>query len=661
MFRAVLWLVPTLALVSGCRQSTVKPVEPELGLGSPTLDFGVKKVGVAATSSIELLARTQADVQLTASLSGDADFAVSPPSSLAGLDTVMVPVTFTPGRAGVRSAVLTLSSNDPRNPTQTIALSGTGAEPQVVVSVGCDGGCTVTQAPPTIDFGEEPLLRRLPLEVAQLPFVTVRNTGFVPAVLSASLSGTDAAAFTQVTPLPMELAPDATATLPLRFVPPVQAATPFTATLEVQTDAPANRTTRVALSGRARPNLPPRVCLNLTEVQPPGGAGVTFNAESDWQRTPPAGGYDFTRSRPIPPRAVVTLSAHSPGTPQACTSDPEDGRILLTYQWTLESFPAGAPPPALAGDQGPTLRLAAVATGDYGVRLTVRDAQGNRSETTATFRVEVRNDLVVQLSWSGDGGNGGTDLDLHLVRPGGTPYGARLTDAGVVSDDVSGVTVSGALVDAGVSLDWGLPGSADDPRLNVDDSGDGPLVENVSLDGPANGCAVGPCRYGVFVHAFRDARALPAAPACTLSGCLDGEACGCAGGARCVADSAPRDAGASGAGHCRPTVDVEVRVFVRGAAVATLPLPTLSPPDSLSLVSPCHLLHVADVEWPAAGVDAGVVVRPIGADAQGRFTMPVVKRFGWRPPGPAPSLSCAPNSRLVLPAGQTPWFSEEPR
>ncbi len=639
----------------------MKQVEPELGLGAPTLDFGVRKVGVAATSSVELLARTQADVQLTASLSGDADFSVSAPSSLAGLETVQLMVTFTPTRAGSRSAVLTLRSNDPRNPMQTLALSGTGAEPQVTVTVGCDAGCVATQMPPAIDFGEEPLLRRLPLEVSQLPFVTIRNTGLVAATVSASLSGPDALAFSQVVALPMELAPDATATVPLRFVPPQQASTPFTATLEVQTDAPANRSTRVALTGRARPNLPPRVCLNLTEVQPPGGLSVSFNAEGDWQRTAPASGYDFTTSRPIPPRAVVTLSAHSPGASQACTSDPEDGRILLTYQWTLEAFPPGAPAPALAGELGPTLRLAAVATGDYVVRLAVRDAQGNRSETTAKFRVEVRNDLVVQLSWSGDGGNAGTDLDLHLVRPGGTPYGTRLTDAGVVSDDVSGVTVSGVLVDAGVSLDWGLPGSADDPRLNVDDSGDGPLVENVSLDGPANGCTSGPCRYGVFVHAFRDARPLASAPVCAVSGCLDGDACGCASGTRCVADAAPRDAGAIGPGHCRPAVDLEVRVFVRGASVATFPIPSLAPPDALRLSSPCLLLHVADVEWPAAGVDAGVVVRAIGVDGEGRFTTPSVKRFGWRPPGPAPSLSCSPNARLVLPAGQTPWFAEEPR
>jgi hypothetical protein len=652
---AVRGLSLALLVFAGCRQASVKQVEPELGLGAPALDFGVRKVGVEATASVELLARTQADVTLAAALSGDADFVVSPPSSLAGLEVRPLTVRFTPARTGPRTAVLTLTSNDPRNPTQTLTFTGTGAEPQLEVTAGCDAGasCTavVTATPLAIDFGEEPLLRRLPLETAALPFVTVRNTGQVPATLGATVSGPHALAFTQVTPLPTELAPGAQATLPLRFVPPQQASTPFTATLEVTSDAPAARTTRVALSGRARPNLPPRVCLNLSEVQPPGGLPVSYGAEADWAplRALPAGGYDFTMTRPIPPRAVITLSAHSPGPAQACTSDPEDGRILLTYQWTNVSWPAGAPPPALAGDQGPLLRLAAVATGDYVVRLEVRDAQGNASSTTARFRVEVRNDLVVQLSWSGDGGNQGADLDLHLVRPGGAPFGARTLAGAVVSDDVSGFTVSGALLDAGLSLDWGLPGSADDPRLNVDDSGDGPLVENVSLDGPANGCTSSPCRYGVFVHAFRDARALPMAPTCAVSGCLDGEACGCAGDARCVADAAPRDGGVTGAGHCRPAVDVEVRVFVRGAPVATLPVS----PDVLRLSSPCHLVHVADVDWPTAASDAGVVVRPAST--------PAPRRFGWRPPGPAPSLACTPNTRLTLPAGQSPWFSEEPR
>ncbi|MDP3503816.1 MAG: choice-of-anchor D domain-containing protein [Myxococcales bacterium] len=153
MRRVGLSFAAALLLLVGCRQGTVKQVEPELGLGAPTLDFGVRKVGVAATSSVELLARTQADVQLTASLSGDADFSVSAPSSLAGLETVALLITFTPSSAGSRSAVLTLRSNDPRNPMQTLALSGTGAEPQVTVTVGCDAGCVVTQTPPAAARG----------------------------------------------------------------------------------------------------------------------------------------------------------------------------------------------------------------------------------------------------------------------------------------------------------------------------------------------------------------------------------------------------------------------------------------------------------------------------------------------------------------------------
>ncbi|MDX2014603.1 MAG: choice-of-anchor D domain-containing protein [Myxococcaceae bacterium] len=657
-----------LALGAGCRQSAVKTVEPRLGTGAPTLDLGVTKVGQPATRTLELSALTQADVELTHSLEGDSTFSLDEvPVRLGGLTTAPVSVRFLPTAAGPATATLTLRSNDVTTPTQTVTLEAQGAFAGLVVAPACDAasGCTgtTTSRPPSIDHGEEPLLRRLPLEEAALPAVVLRSTGLVPVTLTARIVGPDAAAFTLTRPAPLELPAGETVRLPVRFVPTEQRAGPFSASLVIESDAPAAARVDVALSGRARPNQAPSVCLNLSEVQPPGGAPpVTFGAATDWVRPAPAGGYDFTASRVIPPRAVVTFSAHAPGGPRECTADPEDGRLLLTYAWALEASPAGAPPPALAGDQGPVLRLAPVATGDYGVRLTVRDAQGNASEASARFRVEVRNELVVQLSWSGpDGGGAGVDLDLHLVRPGGSPFGVTAADGGATTDDVSGATVGSAVTALGLTSDWGQPGPSDDPRLNVDDSGDGPLVENISLDGPALGCTATSCRYGVFVHAFRDARPVAGGPACTVSGCVDGEPCGCPSGLRCVADAAPRDGGATGAGRCRSPVQAQVRVFARGAAIATLPLPSLMPPDVLALSAPCQLLHVADVEWPRAGVDAGVTVRAIGADPSGRITTPSLSRFGWRPPGPTPSLSCTPNTRLPLPAGQAPWFAEEPR
>ena len=250
------------------------------------------------------------------------------------------------------------------------------------------------------------------------------------------------------------------------------------------------------------------------------------------------------------------------------------------------------------------------------------------------------------------------------MRPASTPFGiTALPDGGALIDDTSGFTVGSALGDAGLSLDWGFPGPSDDPRLNVDDSGDGPLVENVSLDAPEHdpACAAASCAWGLWVHAFRDSRALASPPTCSLQGCTEGEACGCPAGLRCVGDAAPKDAGVTGNGRCRPPTDVRLRVYAHGVELATLPVPTLAPPDALSLAAPCQLVHVADVVWPARGTDAGVQVVPVGVDGQGRFTTPELHRYGWRPAGPQPNLTCAPNTRRTISSGQVPWYAEEPR
>lgn len=387
-----------LIALGGCRQNSVKPVEPELGASSPTLDFGVVKLGTPASLVVELSARTQAAVDIAASsLEGDGFSVGEVPQRLDGLATAPVTLTFTPRTEGAVTGRLVLRSSDAQRPELVLALRGVGASASVELELGCDAaagcGAQVRAAPPGLDFGEEPLLRRLPLEVAQLPFVRLRATGPVPVRLSGfTLSGPAAASYAFATgaPADQDLAPGATLRVPLRFVPNAQSAAPFEAAVALRTDAPAASTLTIALTGRARPNLPPTVCVNLTEVVPPGGApALTFQHESDWAplRAPGPAGADFTLTRPVPPRAVVTLSAHAPGGPRDCTSDPEDGRLLLSYEWALVSSPGSAPAPTLAGAGGPTLRLAPVATGDYLVRLTVRDAQGTPTSTTARFRV----------------------------------------------------------------------------------------------------------------------------------------------------------------------------------------------------------------------------------------------------------------------------------
>jgi len=395
-----------LAAAAACKQNPVKAVEPELAVSSLEAPFGPVKLGTAGTVTLELRALTQSAVDLTEiAIDGDAAFSVdAPPAQVPGLDVRTLSIVFRPLEVRAHAATLRVRSNDARHPEYLIALSGDGSTAQLTLVPGCDAaaGCTgsVVLAPPALDFGEEPLLRRLPLEDAKLPYLELRSSGAVPlTVTSVAIEGADATAFTLVgaPTFPADIAAGASTTVRLRFVPTLQSQLSYAATAVLTTDDPLAAEVRVPLTGRARPNLPPELCLNLVEVAPPGGAPVqSYDAAADWLLAPPAGGYDFTLTRPIPPRAVITFSAHSPGSARACTTDPEDGRLLLSYAWSLVSSPSGAPP-ALAGETGPTLKLVPVATGEYVVRLEVQDAQGNAAQATARFRVEVRNDLVVQL------------------------------------------------------------------------------------------------------------------------------------------------------------------------------------------------------------------------------------------------------------------------
>jgi hypothetical protein len=255
-----------LATVAACKQNPVKPVEPELAVSSLEARFGAVKLDTAGTVTLELRALTQSTVDLTEiTIDGDPAFTVAaPPTQVPGLDVAALAVTFRPLEVRAYAATLRIRSNDARNPQVLVALSGDGATAQLTLVPGCDGdaGCTgsVVLAPPALDFGEEPLLRRLPLEDAKLPYLELHSAGAVPlTVASVAIEGADATAFTLVgaPTFPTDLAAGATTTLRLRFVPTLQSQLSYAATAVLHTDDPQATEVRVPLTGRARPNLPP--------------------------------------------------------------------------------------------------------------------------------------------------------------------------------------------------------------------------------------------------------------------------------------------------------------------------------------------------------------------------------------------------------------------
>ncbi len=155
--------------------------------------------------------------------------------------------------------------------------------------------------------------------------------------------------------------------------------------------------------------------------------------------------------------------------------------------------------------------------GIYRVEVTGTDTRGAVGKSVATIRA-IR-DLALRLTWEPDANAacrsaatpesqcGKTDVDIHLVAPGGM-LGDYFTGCDLTPgcDNRCRPTMSGAVCRgrgldatyANRNPDWGVVGDAsDDPRLDIDDPyGFGP--ENVSLNGPVEG------DYLIQVHFCND-------------------------------------------------------------------------------------------------------------------------------------------------------------
>jgi uncharacterized protein (TIGR03382 family) len=155
----------------------------------------------------------------------------------------------------------------------------------------------------------------------------------------------------------------------------------------------------------------------------------------------------------------------------------------LEYQWDVAEMPDGADPTIVreaSMEDDRRVRFTPDLPGTYLITLHLLDRRGNRSEGDAVV-VEVipGRELNVELSWD----TGRADLDLHLIRAGGTYFGDG--DAFYVAPQPS----------------WGvLSDPDDDPRYAGDHDGTGgtPPGESIRMPSVPDG------DYTVLVHFFND-------------------------------------------------------------------------------------------------------------------------------------------------------------
>src|SRR3972149_1496555 len=173
------------------------------------------------------------NLEVNSITSNNTQFTITTPSS--GYPVIISPdfcfpfqVNFTPTSTGLQSATLTISSNDPANPSVDVAASGTGEVQDINVSIANSGNfgdvCSVD-------------LKDLNLQVI--------NQGACDLTITAITSSNPTNFIVpQTLQLPLVLSPNATADVPIRFDPDLMSmpacddTTPRTANITIDSDDP---------------------------------------------------------------------------------------------------------------------------------------------------------------------------------------------------------------------------------------------------------------------------------------------------------------------------------------------------------------------------------------------------------------------------------------
>lgn len=138
--KALIFKVNGLAATSSPASPTFMNYEPQVvnlavGTGgavpdisvATSLAFGSVTVGTSKTKTLTISNVGSAALTITGMTVTGTQFSATSPSTIAAGSLVNCSVTFSPTSTGAKTATLTISSNDPDEPSVTVALSGTGS------------------------------------------------------------------------------------------------------------------------------------------------------------------------------------------------------------------------------------------------------------------------------------------------------------------------------------------------------------------------------------------------------------------------------------------------------------------------------------------------------------------------------------------------------
>jgi hypothetical protein len=463
---------------------------PDIEVTPTSLGFGTTRVGSpkALTVTVRNAGNARLEYTIARIGAGGADYTVSPPCSgscalAAGAATAHT-VTFVPSAIGDRNASLTITSNDPLEPSRAVTLTGVG------------GGGVLTQVSPvgaTLPFGD------IPVGVDSSPQpVVLRNDGNLNLRLTGiTLQSAAGFALTGTRPPPdVVLAPGRSHRVDVVCSPTT--ATSLTGSVHISSDAVAAPARTIALTCRGimadLAATPAPVSFEPTRVGTSAVARVTIRntgntATTITQLAASPAAFSLENGPVLPtalaPRATIDVDVRF-----APTADGDvEGTLTVTPQ-------AGDPlAVALRGPARVASFTVEPATGDLG---TVCQGQSivQRFALTSTGSADIE---VATPTLTGDGA-----FRLGLIAPAAGDYPALLAPSAAVTVDVTAT-----------------PGPAPATgtlRFATDVATDGAVEIPLAVQAIAGGVAVSPGQIEVEAVAVGE-RSAPATV--TLSNCAE--------------------------------------------------------------------------------------------------------------------------------------------
>jgi hypothetical protein len=214
---------------------------PKISVNPMSANFGSVKVSSTSARAITVKNTGTSDLTISninitgpnaSEFSQTSDCATVPPQG-----SCTITGTFAPTSMGSKSATLSISSNDPKNPTINVKLLGSAPPPKISISAR------------SVNFGSVQAGN-----ISSPKTVTIKNTGTSDLVISnISITGSNASEFTQTNDCTTVSAPGS-CTIGGTFAPTSMGSK--SATLTISSNDPKNRTLYVKLSGNATAPVP---------------------------------------------------------------------------------------------------------------------------------------------------------------------------------------------------------------------------------------------------------------------------------------------------------------------------------------------------------------------------------------------------------------------